>query len=306
MNIVVKVNNLTKRYGDLIAVNNVSFSIEKAETFGLLGPNGAGKTTTVEILEGLRKPDNGSIEICGIDALNKPGKIKEIIGAQLQSTTIYDQIRVKEVIDLFGSYYRKSLLSIELLKEVSLTDKKNAFYRTLSGGQKQRVAMALALVNDPDVLFLDEPTTGLDPQARRNVWSIITNLRKRGKTIILTTHYMEEAEQLCQRVGIIDHGKIIALDTPGNLIANAGLESTIEFSSSQEDAEKILQGFTGVGKVTKQGNNRFILNTKESSKALKELTHFSDENNINMEDISVRKATLEDVFLSLTGRRLRE
>ena len=306
MNIVVKVNNLTKRYGDLIAVNNVSFSIEKAETFGLLGPNGAGKTTTVEILEGLRKPDNGSIEICGIDALNKPGKIKEIIGAQLQSTTIYDQIRVKEVIDLFGSYYRKSLLSIELLKEVSLTDKKNAFYRTLSGGQKQRVAMALALVNDPDVLFLDEPTTGLDPQARRNVWSIITNLRKRGKTIILTTHYMEEAEQLCQRVGIIDHGKIIALNTPGNLIANAGLESTIEFSSSQEDAEKILQGFTGVGKVTKQGNNRFILNTKESSKALKELTHFSDENNINMEDISVRKATLEDVFLSLTGRRLRE
>jgi ABC-2 type transport system ATP-binding protein len=306
MNIVVKVNNLTKRYDDLIAVNNVSFSIEKGEIFGLLGPNGAGKTTTVEMIEGLRKPDNGSIEICGIDALSKPGKIKEIIGVQLQSTTIYDQIRVKEVIDLFGSYYRKSLPSIELLKEVSLTDKKNAFYRTLSGGQKQRVAMALALVNDPEVLFLDEPTTGLDPQARRNVWSIITNLRKRGKTIILTTHYMEEAEQLCQRVGIIEHGKIIALDTPGNLIANAGLESTIEFSSSQEGAEKILQGLTGIGKVTQQDNNRFILNTKESSNALKELTRFSDENNINMENISVRKATLEDVFLSLTGRRLRE
>jgi len=306
MNIVVKVNNLTKRYGDLIAVNNVSFSIEKGEIFGLLGPNGAGKTTTVEMMEGLRKPDNGSIEICGIDALNKPGKIKEIIGAQLQSTTIYDQIRVKEVIDLFGSYYRKSLPSIELLKEVSLTDKKNAFYRTLSGGQKQRVAMALALVNDPEVLFLDEPTTGLDPQARRNVWSIIGNLRKRGKTIILTTHYMEEAEQLCQIVSIIDHGKIIALDTPVNLIANAGLKSTIEFSSSQEDAEKIIQGLTGIGKVIEQGNDRFILNTKDSSKALKELTHFSDENNISMKNISVRKATLEDVFLSLTGRGLRE
>lgn len=306
MSIVVKVNNLTKRYDDLIAVNNVSFSIEKGEIFGLLGPNGAGKTTTVEMMEGLRKPDSGSIEICGIDALNKSGKIKEIIGAQLQSTTIYDQIRVKEVIDLFGSYYQKSLFSIELLGEVSLTDKKNAFYRTLSGGQKQRVAMALALVNDPEVLFLDEPTTGLDPQARRNVWSIITNLRKRGKTIILTTHYMEEAEQLCQRVGIIDHGKIIVLDTPGNLIANAGLKSTIEFSSLQEDTEKILQGLTGIGKVTQQGNNRFILNTKESSRALKELTRFSDENNINMENISVRKATLEDVFLSLTGRRLRE
>lgn len=166
--------------------------------------------------------------------------------------------------------------------------------------------MALALVNDPEVLFLDEPTTGLDPQARRNVWSIITNLRKRDKTIILTTHYMEEAEQLCQIVSIIDHGKIIALDTPVNLIANAGLKSTIEFSSSQEDAEKIIQGLTGIGKVIEQGNDRFILNTKDSSKALKELTHFSDENNISMKNISVRKATLEDVFLSLTGRGLRE
>ena len=306
MSIVVKVDNLTKRYGDLVAVNGISFSIGKGEIFGLLGPNGAGKTTTVEMMEGLRKPDDGSIEICGIDALKKPGNIKELIGAQLQSTTIYDQIRVKEVIDLFGNYYKKSIPSSKLLEEVSLTDKKNAFYRTLSGGQKQRVAMALAIVNDPEVLFLDEPTTGLDPQARRNVWSIVINLRKRGKTIILTTHYMEEAEQLCQRVGIIDHGEIIALDTPSNLIANTGLKSTIEFSVSQEDSEKILQGLKGIGKVTQQSDNKFILNTKESSKALKELTRFSDKNNINMDNISVRKATLEDVFLSLTGRGLRE
>jgi len=306
MSIVVKVDNLTKRYGDLVAVNGISFSIGKGEIFGLLGPNGAGKTTTVEMMEGLRKPDDGSIEICGIDALKKPGNIKELIGAQLQSTTIYDQIRVKEVIDLFGNYYKKSIPSSKLLEEVSLTDKKNAFYRTLSGGQKQRVAMALAIVNDPEVLFLDEPTTGLDPQARRNVWSIITNLRKRGKTIILTTHYMEEAEQLCQRVGIIDKGEIIALDTPSNLIANTGLESAIEFSVTLEDSEKILQGLKGIGKVTQQSDNKFILNTKESSKALKELTRFSDKNNINMDNISVRKATLEDVFLSLTGRGLRE
>lgn len=306
MSIVVKVDNLTKKYGELTAVDNISFSIDKGEIFGLLGPNGAGKTTTVEMMEGLRKPDSGSIEICGIDALKKPGNIKELIGAQLQSTTIYDQIRVKEVIDLFGNYYKKSIPSSKLLEEVSLTDKKNAFYRTLSGGQKQRVAMALAIVNDPEVLFLDEPTTGLDPQARRNVWSIITNLRKRGKTIILTTHYMEEAEQLCQRVGIIDKGEIIALDTPSNLIANTGLKSSIEFSVSQEDSEKILQGLKGIGKVTQQSDNKFILNTKESSKALKELTRFSDKNNINMDNISVRKATLEDVFLSLTGRGLRE
>ena len=306
MSIVVKVNNLTKRYGDLTAVDGISFSIEKGEIFGLLGPNGAGKTTTVEMMEGLRKPDNGSIEICGIDALKRPEKIKEIIGAQLQSTTIYDQIRVREVIDLFGKYYKKSLKSAKLLEEVSLIDKENAFYRTLSGGQKQRVAMALALVNDPEVLFLDEPTTGLDPQARRNVWSIISNLKKRGKTIILTTHYMEEAEQLCQRVGIIDHGKIIAIDTTSNLIANAGLESAIEFSSSKEDAEKIIQELSEKGKITKQGNDRYILSTKESSRALTELTRFSDENSINLENISVRKATLEDVFLLLTGRGLRE
>ncbi len=306
MDIVVKVDNLIKKYGDLVAVNGISFSIKKGEIFGLLGPNGAGKTTTVEMIEGLRKPDAGTIEVCGIDAQKKPENIKELIGAQLQSTTIYDQIRVKEVIDLFGSYYKKSIPSSEILKLVSLIDKKNAFYRTLSGGQKQRVAMALALVNDPEVLFLDEPTTGLDPQARRNVWAIIANLRKRGKTIILTTHYMEEAEQLCQRVGIIDHGKIIALDTPANLITNAGLESAIEFSCLPEDADKIIKKFEGSGKVSELGNNRFILNTKESSKTLTELTRFSDNNNIKLENISVRKASLEDVFLSLTGRRLRE
>jgi len=306
MDIVVKVDNLTKKYGDLIAVNGISFSIEKGEIFGLLGPNGAGKTTTVEMIEGLRKPDNGTIKVCGIDAQKNSENIKELIGAQLQSTTIYDQIRVKEVIDLFGSYYKKSIPSSKILEEVSLTDKKNAFYRTLSGGQKQRVAMALALVNDPEVLFLDEPTTGLDPQARRNVWAIITDLRKRGKTIILTTHYMEEAEQLCQRVGIIDHGKIIALDTPTNLITNSGLESAIEFSCFPEGADKIKQKFKGAGKVSELGDNKFILNTKESSKTLKELTRFSDDNNINLENISVRKATLEDVFLLLTGRSLRE
>jgi ABC-2 type transport system ATP-binding protein len=258
------------------------------------------------MIEGLRKPDAGSIEVCGIDAQKNPENIKELIGAQLQSTTIYDQIRVKEVIDLFGSYYKKSIPSNEILEEVSLTDKKNAFYRTLSGGQKQRVAMGLALVNDPDVLFLDEPTTGLDPQARRNVWAVINNLRKRGKTIILTTHYMEEAEQLCQRVGIIDHGKIIALDTPTNLITKSGLESAIEFSCLPESAEKIKQKFKGAGKISELGDNRYIISTRESSKTLKELTRFSDDNNINLENISVRKATLEDVFLLITGRSLRK
>jgi len=306
MDAVVKVSNLTKRYGNLIAVDGVDFSISKAEIFGLLGPNGAGKTTTVEMIEGLRKPDKGTIEVCGINALNEPERIKELIGVQLQSTTIYDQIRVKEVIDLFGSYYRKPVPTEELLKEVSLTDKQNSLYGTLSGGQKQRVAMALALVNNPEVLFLDEPTTGLDPQARRNVWSIITDLRERGKTIILTTHYMEEAEHLCQRVGIIDHGKIIALDTPGNLILSVGIESAIEFGSREEDTGRIIDGLRNIGKVIDKGKGRFVLSAAESSDAIKKLARFSDENNIEIRDISMRKATLEDVFLSLTGRELRE
>ena len=306
MSMVVIVKNLIKRYGQLIAVNDVSFSIEKGEVFGLLGPNGAGKTTTVEMIEGLRKPDSGSIEVCGIDALREPGKIKEIIGVQLQSTTLYDKIRVKEVIDLFGSYYRKSIPTEDILNEVSLVDKKDSFVETLSGGLKQRLAMALALVNDPEILFLDEPTTGLDPQARRNVWEVVENLKGRGKTIILTTHYMEEAEQLCQRVGIIDQGKIIAMDTPRNLIANSGLESAVEFSCVPEEQDKMLQKLAGIGKISKQDNNRFVIHTKESSRILQQLARISSESNLNLKNITVREATLEDVFLSLTGKRLRD
>jgi ABC-2 type transport system ATP-binding protein len=254
----------------------------------------------------LRKPDSGSIQVCGVDALKEAGRIKEIIGVQLQSTTLYDKIRVKEVIDLFGNYYQKSLPTKQILEEVSLTDKKDSFVSTLSGGLKQRLAMALALVNDPEVLFLDEPTTGLDPQARRNVWSIIEDLKGRGKTIILTTHYMEEAEQLCRRVGIIDQGKIIAMDTPGNLITNSGLASTVEFSCVSEEQDKILQKLAGIGKINRQDNNRFVIHTKESSRVLQELVRISSENDLNLKNITVREATLEDVFLSLTGKKLRE
>lgn len=304
MTTVVEVKNLTKRYGDLIAVNEVSFDIEKGEIFGLLGPNGAGKTTTVEMIEGLRKPDSGKITVCGNDVLKRRDRVKEIIGVQLQSTTIYDKIRIGEVIDLFGGYYQKTLSTAEILDMVSLNDKKNSFVQTLSGGQKQRVAMALALVNDPEVLFLDEPTTGLDPQARRNVWDIIEGLGGKGKTIILTTHYMEEAERLCNRVGIIDHGKIIALDTTKDLIAKQNLESAIEFDTSKSVSKEFLEKLPNVSKVIQDGKS-FILQTKESSKVLAELTRLSEENDFNLENISVRKATLEDVFLALTGRKLR-
>jgi ABC-2 type transport system ATP-binding protein len=305
MSATVIVNKLVKRYGDLVAVNDVSFSIEKGEIFGLLGPNGAGKTTTVEMIEGLRKPDSGSIKVCDINALKERDKIEELIGVQLQSTTLYDKVKVKEIVDLFGGYYQKSLPSNQILEQVAIADRQDSYISTLSGGQKQRVALALALVNDPEVIFLDEPTTGLDPQARRNVWDIIKRLKEQERTIFLTTHYMEEAEQLCQRVGIIDHGKIIALDTPRNLISGADLESTVEVTCRNEDIETIFANIAGVNKVTRE-DNRYILQTKESSSILRELTRLADEKKLQLEGMSVRQGTLEDVFLLLTGRKLRD
>ena len=304
MDTAVEVKNLTKRYGDLIAVNEVDFNIEKGEIFGLLGPNGAGKTTTIEMIEGLRQPDNGTISVCGIDARKERDKIKEIIGVQLQSTTIYDKIRVDEVIDLFRGYYQKTLDTNEILDMVSLNEKKNSYVSTLSGGQKQRVALALALVNDPEIIFLDEPTTGLDPQARRNVWDIVEDLGSKGKTVVLTTHYMEEAERLCNRLGIIDHGTIIALDTTRELIAKQNLDSAIEFTSSNGVSGDAFEKIDGVNKVTQDGRE-FVIQTTASSRVLGELSRISEENGFSLENIAVRKATLEDVFLALTGRKLR-
>lgn len=302
----VVVQNLTKRYGPITAVDDVSFAIRKGEIFGLLGPNGAGKTTTVEAIEGLRKPDKGSIHVCGIDALKQPGRIKEIIGVQLQSTTLYDKIRVKEAIDLFGSYYRKSIPSSVILERVSLVDKKDSLVMNLSGGLKQRLAMALALVNDPEVLFLDEPTTGLDPQARRNVWTIIENLKREGKTIVLTTHYMEEAERLCDKVGIIDQGRIIGMDSPANLVANSGLESTVEFRSAPGQSGRLFQALTGLAGIRRQDDGSFSLQTKEPSRAILDIARVSAETGISLKSITIREATLEDVFLSLTGKTLRD
>jgi len=305
MNAVVEVKGLTKRYGDVMAANEVSFDIEKGEIFGLLGPNGAGKTTTVELIEGLRKPDSGFIKVCGIDTSDGIDKVKELIGVQLQTTTLYDKIRIGEAIDLFGGYYRKSLPTAQILGGVSLSDKKDSFVEALSGGQRQRLALALALVNDPEILFLDEPTTGLDPQARRNVWDIVERLRERGKTIILTTHYMEEAERLCDRIGIMDQGKIIALDAPRDLIAKQNLESAIELITSNGVSKEFFHKLPNVSNVTQDGD-RFILHTKETSPVLTQLTHLSESGDLDLKSISVRKATLEDVFLELTGKKLRE
>jgi len=305
MSTVVTVRNLSKRYGGLLAVDGISFSVEEGEIFGVLGPNGAGKTTTIEIIEGLRKPDGGEVSVCGIDALREPERIKELIGVQLQTTSLYEQIRVKEAVDLFGGYYRRAIPTSTLLEEVSLTDKRDSYVSQLSGGQKQRLALALALVNDPGVLFLDEPTTGLDPQARRSVWGTIASLRQKGKTIILTTHYMEEAEELCRRVAIMDHGRIIALDTPRSLIAGAGLESRIEIDHPAETLRSLLKQAELPARIS-DGDDKILLHTKNSSQVLKEITRMAADNDIDLESISVQKATLEDVFLALTGRQLRE
>jgi ABC-2 type transport system ATP-binding protein len=305
MSIAVEVKDLTKRYGNLAAADKVSFTIREGEIFGLLGPNGAGKTTTIEMIEGLRTPDAGSIRVCDIEVPKGADKLKEIIGVQLQSTSVYEKIRVTEAIDLFGGYYHKSLPTAEILQQMSLHEKGNSFIESLSGGQKQRLALALALVNDPKVLFLDEPTTALDPQARRATWDIIEGLRQKGKTVILNTHYMEEAERLCDRVGIMDHGQIIAMDTPSRLISKQNLDSAVEFTSFNASSKEFFEGLPWVNKVTQDGE-RFILHTREALKLLVEIVRLYQQKQLDLTNISVRAATLEDVFLELTGRRLRE
>jgi ABC-2 type transport system ATP-binding protein len=305
MDIAVEVKDLFKKYGDLIAVNKVSFAIREGEIFGLLGPNGAGKTTTIEMIEGLRKPDRGSVQLCGINVRKRADDAKEIIGVQLQSTSIYDKIRVREVISLFGSYYHKCRPTDEILEEVSLSEKRDSFVDSLSGGQKQRLALALALVNEPRVLFLDEPTTALDPQARRNMWEIIQGLGRKGKTIILNTHYMEEAQQLCDRVGIMDHGQIIALDTPANLISKQNMDSAVEIFSPDGMSKDFFERLPKVDKVTQDGEN-FVLHTRDALALLTDIVHLREQDKLGLRNISVREATLEDVFLQLTGRKLRD
>jgi ABC-2 type transport system ATP-binding protein len=216
--IVLEVRNLSKRYGSLVAVNGVSFSVERKEIFGILGPNGAGKTSTLEMIETLRPIDDGQVLLNGIDVSKNPQKAKQIIGVQLQSSSFFDKLSLRELLELFGEIYGRRVNALELLAEVELQDKAKAHINQLSGGQIQRFSVAAALVNEPVVMFLDEPTTGLDPQARRHLWGVIKRIRSEGKTIVLTTHYMEEAEELCDRVAIMDHGKIIALAPPQMLI----------------------------------------------------------------------------------------
>ena len=300
---VVTVHDLTKSYGEVRAVDGISFSVGQGEVFGLVGPNGAGKTTTWEILEGLRHADRGAIHVAGLDLRKDRRKLRERIGVQLQATALFERLTAKETLDVFGSMYARSLPPDELLALVNLEEKADDWTEKLSGGQRQRLAVALALVNDPEVVFLDEPTTGLDPQARRSLWDVIAKLRDTGKTIMLTTHYMEEAERLCQRVGVMDHGKILALDEPGQLIRSLEQRDAVEFAANGDPSA--FGTLPGVEEMNVE-DGRVTLYTRQLETTLTAVFEQARLRGMNIEDFRVRNASLEDVFLQLTGRRIRE
>lgn len=304
---VIEVEHLVKSYGDIKAVNDISFQVKPGETFGMLGPNGAGKTTTVEIIEGLRSADSGRVSVLGLDIAKVPARIKQRIGIQLQAPSLLPLVSVQEILNLFGGFYEHSLPVDDVLELLALKDSRKVLVKNLSGGQQQRLSVAMALINDPDIAFLDEPTTGLDPQARRGLWSVIEDMRSRGKTIFLTTHYMEEAERLCDRVAIIDHGQIIAMDSPKELINDYFKESAIQFELEPAPPEIVLQSFPGATQVM-VSNNEVIIYSDNIPVTMSSILKYAEKVNLTeqLKDLYVREATLEDVFLKLTGRKIRE
>lgn len=302
---IISVEGLTKRYGQLTAVDGISFQVQPGETFGMLGPNGAGKTTTLEMIEGLREPDAGRITFMGLDAVRQRRQVQQHIGVQLQSQALWPELTVQETLKVFQSLFKKRVPVETLLKRFTLTEKRNARVRNLSGGQRQRLSIATALVNDPDLVFLDEPTTGLDPQARHGFWDLIRDMQRGGKTVIVTTHYMEEAEALCDRVAIMDHGHIIALDTPRHLVQKLASDSTIEFGVPEGTAPEFFAQLPGIRDIRTE-DGTMLLFTNDASATLNSLVRLADEKQIPIRSLNVRTATLEDVFIHLTGRRLRD
>jgi ABC-2 type transport system ATP-binding protein len=304
-NPVLQVRNLIKRYGDVEAVRGISFEVAEGEVFGLLGPNGAGKTSTIEILEGLRTPDGGDISVCGYDPRTHGEQLKHEIGAALQSTSLPDKIRVYEAIRLFASFYQRRRNVDDLLKRFGLEEKRTAFYSQLSGGQKQRLALAIALVNDPKVLFLDEPTAGLDPQVRREIYDIIEELKRERKTIVLTTHYIEEAEKLCDRVAIVDHGKLIIEGTPRELKQSSADKTRIEVRLAQPEPDAVLKGLDGVADC-RSINGGYVLHCQRPPQAIVALVKHLEAQGNELVSLEIATPSLEDVFIELTGRRLRD
>jgi ABC-2 type transport system ATP-binding protein len=301
------VRGLRKAYSDVVAVNGLDLEVRRGECFGLLGPNGAGKTTTIEICEGLTAPDSGEVEVLGMRWDREAMALRQRLGIQLQETQLSDKLTVFETVRLFRSFYRQGPPAAEMIELMQLGEKAKSRVGGLSGGQKQRLALACALVGNPDLLFLDEPTTGLDPQARRQLWDVIDEFRGQGRTILLTTHYMDEAEKLCDRVAIMDHGRQIALGTPRELVASIGGENVVEFScgSGQVLNAEPLRGFEGVNDVrVEDGTVRMQVN--ELHRAVPALLDEITRQGIPLAELRTHSATLEDVFVALTGRHLRE
>ncbi|MCP4357916.1 MAG: ABC transporter ATP-binding protein [Chloroflexi bacterium] len=302
MSTVIDVQNLQKVYGQTTAVADITFSVQKGEIFGIVGPNGAGKTTTIEAIVGLRKPDGGSVNVLGLNPQTEPQALGNRIGTQLQEAALPDRLKVWEALDLYASFYKRTIPWEPLLEDWGLADKRNTQFGNLSGGQKQRLFIALALLNDPEIVFLDELTTGLDPQARRATWELVRAIRDQGKTVLLITHFMDEVEALADRVAIIDNGRLIALDTPSNLIVNLQAETQVHFTTQNGFDAAVLQEVAGVTAVSQQGQQ---ISVSGRGSLLANVAASLAQYNIAPTDLRVQQANLEDVFLALTGRKIR-
>jgi ABC-2 type transport system ATP-binding protein len=300
---VIQVDGIRKAYGSEVAVDDVSFEVVSGEIFGLIGPNGAGKTTTMECVEGLRTPDRGAISVLSLDPFRDVYRLQDRIGVQLQEAQLQKRIKVWEAVHLWAALYPNPIDGDRLLEQLGLSDKRNAWFMTLSGGQKQRLFIALALINDPEVVFLDELTTGLDPQARRAIWELVRDIRDRGKTVFLTTHLMEEAERLCDRVAIIDHGRIIDIDSPTRLVARHCPERTVILSTADSAAAEHFGTVSGVDAVEQQDTSYIVRG--RGPDLVTALIRCLSENGITVTDFRTVMPTLEDVFLKLTGHSIR-
>ncbi|HEY7119401.1 MAG TPA: ABC transporter ATP-binding protein [Tepidisphaeraceae bacterium] len=288
------------------AVRGISFDVARGEIFGLLGPNGAGKTSTLECIIGLRAPDTGSISVAGVDAIRHARQVKQRIGVALQATALPDKITPREALDLFASFYRNPVTTGELIRRFSLAEKADAKFETLSGGQKQRLAIALATINDPDVLFLDEPTAGLDPQSRRELHEVIRQTRAAGKTVVLTTHYIEEAQQLCDRLAVVDHGRIIATGTPVELIASAKSPPRVTFTATRAPELRRLESLAEVTTATVKGESATLYTTQPGRTIVDLVNWLQADPGNELVDLHIQKPSLEDVFIELTGRSIRD
>ncbi|HEV7603906.1 MAG TPA: ABC transporter ATP-binding protein [Candidatus Limnocylindrales bacterium] len=302
---VIRVRGLVKRYGEVKAVDGIDFDVAPGEVFGLLGPNGAGKTTTVEILEGLRAPDGGQAIVLGVDVAKGADSLKPRIGVSLQTASLYPKLTVVEVLDLFRSFYATSRPTAELIEMLELGERKDARTKDLSGGQRQRLSVALALVNDPELIFLDEPTTGLDPAARRSLWELVRGLKARGRSVLLTTHYMEEAEVLCDRLAIMDHGHILEMGTVDELISKRFKERAVRFDRIDGIGDDELAALAAVTSV-KHDDDAILLYSRDVAATVGALLALTESRGIEPQNLGIRRATLEDVFLDLTGRALRD